>query len=322
VTAPTPLVSIAIPTYNRLPQLQRSVASALAQTHASIEVVISDNASTDATEAWASELSARDERVTYLRNPVNVGAVRNFTLAMQATRGEWFMWLADDDFLDPDYVEACLRVHEAHPGCALVSGATDYYDGEVLDHRGVVVDATDPRPAKRVAAYYRQVFDNGTYYGLMPHSVIAATTPPTNHVGADWLLLAEIAALGAIRTTTETSAHREVLPDRTFVDLARSAGFSRFEGHLPYVAIAGFAVRDIAFGSAVHRRIGWRRFPLAVQVAAIIFRRFVITGLRWRSLRRRARSIAARLPRRSGGSAPAGSSTTRSTTSTSTDTET
>ena len=57
------LVSIIIPAYNAAPYLQRSVASALAQTHSDIEVVIVDDGSTDGTGAIADQLAAQDERV-------------------------------------------------------------------------------------------------------------------------------------------------------------------------------------------------------------------------------------------------------------------
>ena len=64
-----PLVSVGIPTFNRLIMLRRAVDSALSQDYPNLEVVISDNASTDGTQAWCEQLARRDSRVRYVRQP-------------------------------------------------------------------------------------------------------------------------------------------------------------------------------------------------------------------------------------------------------------
>ncbi len=69
-----PLVSIGIPTYNRASVLRRAVESALTQDHTNLELVISDNASTDETEAVCQEFCERDNRVRYIRQKTNRGS--------------------------------------------------------------------------------------------------------------------------------------------------------------------------------------------------------------------------------------------------------
>jgi len=70
-------VSIGIPTYNRAAGLERAVASVLGQTHRELELVISDNASTDNTPELCARLSASDARVRFLRQPFNRGPTAN-----------------------------------------------------------------------------------------------------------------------------------------------------------------------------------------------------------------------------------------------------
>lgn len=299
MTVPDDLVSIGVPTYNRLESLKLTVESLLRQTHPHLEIVISDNASTDGTEAWAEALALEHESVTYLRSPVNVGPTENFERARSATNGPWFMWLADDDWIDDDYIATCLAHLRADPKRALVAGTAHYFADGHPDEIGVVVQATGATAGSRVVDYYRQVFDNGTFYGVMHRSTIDATHPPREQMGDDWLLLAEIATVGEIHTLTTTSVHRAVRPSRTFAQLAQGAGFSRWQGRFPYVAIALFAMRDAASGSAAFRRLGWRRFPIALHVGAVIARRFILSGLRWTSLKRRAGRIADRVGNRS-----------------------
>ena len=95
-----PLVTIGIPTYRRPQLLRRAIASALAQDHGDVEVVISDNASGDDTDAVCREAVAADRRVRYVPQRENIGAVPNFLAALAAGTGSLFMWLGDDDWLE------------------------------------------------------------------------------------------------------------------------------------------------------------------------------------------------------------------------------
>src|SRR4029077_414095 len=73
-----PLVSILIPTYNRVEKLKVALDSALAQTHRPIEILVSDNASSDATQSVCTEYAMANALVRYNRQPQNLGAPKNF----------------------------------------------------------------------------------------------------------------------------------------------------------------------------------------------------------------------------------------------------
>ncbi|RVU24537.1 glycosyltransferase family 2 protein [Streptomyces antnestii] len=111
-TTSTPDVTVTVIVYNDAERLPRAVASVLAQTHANIEVVISDDHSTDATPWVARRLAAADPRVRYLRLPENSGgcsAPRN--RALEIARAPYLMFLDSDDELPPDSVELLLAAH-------------------------------------------------------------------------------------------------------------------------------------------------------------------------------------------------------------------
>lgn len=104
-----PLVTIGIPTYNRGDErLQRVLDAACNQDWKNIEILVSDNASSDGTEELMRNVS--DPRVRYIRQAENIGANANFNFLLQEARGEWFLLFHDDDLIDPDFVSSCLSV--------------------------------------------------------------------------------------------------------------------------------------------------------------------------------------------------------------------
>jgi glycosyltransferase involved in cell wall biosynthesis len=105
--ASVPLVSIGIPTFNRRVYTLRAAKSALSQTYTKIEVIVSDNASTDDTIQHLSAIE--DARLVILRHPENSGMVANFNSCLKAATGKLFLMLSDDDWLEPDAIEKLSR---------------------------------------------------------------------------------------------------------------------------------------------------------------------------------------------------------------------
>jgi glycosyltransferase involved in cell wall biosynthesis len=115
-------VGILVPTFNRREYLRLALASALAQTHDRLEVVVVDNGSADGT---SEEMRAvGDRRVRYVVNPSNLGMARSINAGMSlfSPEVEWATVLADDDLLDPGFVQAAIaRAAEARAG-SVVAG--------------------------------------------------------------------------------------------------------------------------------------------------------------------------------------------------------
>lgn len=104
-TAEPPRISILIPTYNQERYVHRAIVSALAQDYPSLEVVLADDASTDAT-AQTAQVWRHDRRFRYVRNPDNLGRVANYQrLVTELAQGDWVLMLDGDDFLtDPGFI--------------------------------------------------------------------------------------------------------------------------------------------------------------------------------------------------------------------------
>jgi len=123
-----PLVSILIYNYNYGRYLEECLESLCTQTYPNIEIVFSDNASTDS--SWEIALGFVKKypgRMTITQNRKNLGVDANFRNCFLNARGKYFINMCSDDVLMPDFTETCVRVME------------DNLDvGFVMTHRGVI----------------------------------------------------------------------------------------------------------------------------------------------------------------------------------------
>lgn len=91
------MVTLAIPTFNRLELLKRAVASALTQNYKNLEIIISDNASTDGTSEYLRSLD--DDRIKVILGEQNLGMVANWDRCLVSAQGDYFLLISDDDAL-------------------------------------------------------------------------------------------------------------------------------------------------------------------------------------------------------------------------------
>jgi glycosyltransferase involved in cell wall biosynthesis len=129
-----PFITVAIPTYRRLPTLRRAVDSVLAQTFTDWELVISDD-ETPPGETWnfLQMLAGSYTRVRPLINGSPHGACSNHNTALKAARGEWIKILHDDDVLKPNCLEVLARiVRERRSVIAVSCACENFLDGKLV----------------------------------------------------------------------------------------------------------------------------------------------------------------------------------------------
>jgi glycosyltransferase involved in cell wall biosynthesis len=250
-----PKVSIGIPTFNRGVKLIQTVDSVLRQDYPHIEVIISDNASTDNTNTLCREISLNDSRIKYIRQLRNQGPTANFREVLARSSGDYFMWLGDDDWIDRSYVRLCLNELLEHEDYSLVCGLSRYHQDGHDGFAGEMINLKENSPILRVIKYYATVGRNGIFYGLMRRGQISQIAL-RNIMGGDWLFIAAVAFMGKIKTIREVSIHRRLGgATLSYRKMARELSLTKFEGRFPHLAIAAFAFKDILYGKKVFDKL-------------------------------------------------------------------
>ncbi|KAA5602537.1 glycosyltransferase family 2 protein [Blastochloris sulfoviridis] len=173
-----PKVSIGVPVHNGAQYIQEALESVLAQNFNDFEVIISDNASKDATEEICEKICRKDPRFHYIRQGANIGMIRNFEFVAAHARGEYFAFLAHDDALLPDFLQDTSEYLDKNLAVVAVSG-----DSIVVDSYGVHLEyvklesirAAVPWRRRRRRFFIFPCFPDRPYfsiYGLMRTEVV------------------------------------------------------------------------------------------------------------------------------------------------------
>jgi glycosyltransferase involved in cell wall biosynthesis len=216
------LVTIALPIYNGAGSIANVAKSVLAQDHENIELLISDNGSTDATEEIGRELAGTDSRVTYHRQPENVGLVNNFVWTKQHARGSFIRWIGDGDEISPNYVSRCLDLFDDDPRLILVNTRLGYVDelGQIssMGYDAKLLASDDPavRFEEMLALLTRTYQLLDPLYGMARREVVA-TIPQDQVLKGDEVYAARLALAGPWGYVPELLGQRNwnmVMPTR------------------------------------------------------------------------------------------------------------
>lgn len=196
-----PRVSIGMPVYNGENFLRAAGDAILAQTFIDFEWIISDNGSTDATEAICREFAARDPRVRYHREARNRGGAWNRNRVFALSSGAYFMWHDHDDQIAPDFIARCVEVLDRQPGVVACHTNTTIIDERGVKIRDYVegVHLHSPSAYERLHEYIRHDLDCplcSLYFGLMRRDVLSRTTLFQPYINAELSLMSELALRG------------------------------------------------------------------------------------------------------------------------------
>jgi glycosyltransferase involved in cell wall biosynthesis len=193
-----PQVSIGLTVFNSERYLEETIESLLAQTYDDFEVIISDNASTDRTREIALDYVARDRRVRYLRNRINIGLAGNFNQAFRLSSGQFFKWAAYDDLCGRDFLRRCVEVLERDPGVVLAHARPVGIDehGRITRPHASGPDLTSPDPAVRFSRLMHAPFWGTPLFGLVRAQTMSLTGLMGTNAATDHVLLAELSLHG------------------------------------------------------------------------------------------------------------------------------
>jgi glycosyltransferase involved in cell wall biosynthesis len=218
-----PRVSVGLPVFNGENYLAAAIDSVLEQGFEDLELIISDNASTDGTADICAEYARRDRRVRVARNSLNLGAAANYNRVFDLARGRYFKWAAHDDLLAPDFLERCVEVLDQGPPDVVLCFPESVIitaDGEVIDRLPENpdlrfeedLDLRQPTPHERLRHLIHNMSMCHAVFGLVRSDALRRTRLIDRFHSSDVVLLTELALQGRFWTVREPLFLRRLHP--------------------------------------------------------------------------------------------------------------
>ena len=238
-----PLVSIGVPTCERSALLRRALSSLLAQDYPNLEIVVSDNASTDDTAAVCADITRRHAIVHYHRVQVRIPVFQNFRNALVLSHGDYFMWASDDDLWESTFVSTLMRILAPRADLTLVAAEAQYVlpDGTRLPFfpEGKAFSAQPPESSfRRIVMIAKHGYGN-LFYGLYRRKALVNTAGDTALDVCTFLnelpLFVQVADRGGTHVhdsvlffkTTSLTTYLQAAREYRFIPMAEQLGSAR-----------------------------------------------------------------------------------------------
>lgn len=266
-----PLVSVGMPVHNEERTLETAVYALLHQTYPTLEIIISDNASSDGTRAIGERLALSDDRVRYSRRPENQGPHSNFRYVLENARGTYFMWAGADDIWQPTYIEKNLARLEADPD--LVCSISQVRWGIDGEGGGLAAGTASLEGSVRsnVKRYLRNGRDNSRFYGLFVREALVASYPSDTFYGLDLAMMLGTLMLGKHAELDEVLMKRTRTDPMSYISHVDEWNRPGVERWMPLLPFTRYVLLDL-------------RIPLAPSSLALLIIRNVYEHLRYAAL--------------------------------------
>jgi len=252
-----PAVTVGIPVYNSEKFLGDTLRSVLSQSYADIEVVISDNASGDATAQICQEFAALDRRIRYFRQPANIGVPRNYNFVLSKARGRFFKWSSSNDICQPRLLEACVQILEQRDDAVLAYPRTRLFDSQsdTCEDYDDNLDLQMEDVVERYKICSERLRLNNVMNGVIRTDRLRRTTLHWDYPSSDLEMSKELTLYGKFVEVPEALFYRRSEPAAMF-------GFGNKDRFGQYYPNVRFGSRSADWRRLQQRGVGMLRAPL------------------------------------------------------------
>ena len=240
-----PLVSIGIPCFNGEKTIEKTISFLLEQSYRKIEIIISDDNSQDNTKNILKKFN--DERIRIFYQNKNLGSTENFKNVLSKAKGLFFMWLAQDDWIDSNYIEVIIKYFKQNNEYVLISGDPKFYlNGFAVKKIKKAIDIfNDDDPIKRMIQYITTVEDNSIFYGVTRTNLLRSVNY-TNFLGNDWMIVLGLLFQGKAKQIKNVYIYRDIGgTGKSFKNIVRVFRLNKLVAYFPYLFMSFYFTQSI-----------------------------------------------------------------------------
>ncbi len=247
-----PLVTIGLPVFNGGKSIERAIKSIQSQTYRQFQVLISDNASTDATATLCNRLTKSDSLFKYVRLRYHVDAMENYRSLISKARTSFFVFIAADDYWEPDFLDLhiqCLLNNNAAVACT--SDVAFEKNGTYLYRAKGNFEISGSR-YQRLNAYFHRPSDNSRFYGVFRTKVLSeAFQNQESFHAVDWYIMALTLLQGDHINISKVLLHREKTETSKYLVSVKNNNQSMLAEYFPVFLLSKALLKKLTLKEAV-----------------------------------------------------------------------
>jgi glycosyltransferase involved in cell wall biosynthesis len=199
-----PLVTIGIPTYNRINSLERAIKCAINQTYKNLEIIISDNATPGAdVEILVKGYMRSDSRISFKKHTDNFGLEKNFQYVINVANGKYLLLAADDDIRSLNFVEENVDFLENNSDY-VASTSPVRFEGGVFDRFAMGDNSIqDQNGEDRIIRFLDRWHANGRFFSLIRRKELQTSFNSEHFLGNDWVVILKLLKFGKFKRIGE-----------------------------------------------------------------------------------------------------------------------
>jgi len=269
----TPFISIGMPAYNGEIFIRKALNSLINQSHTNFELIISDNASTDATSKICQEFAKKDNRICYIRQEKNMGAFWNFKFVLNQAKANYFFWASVDDYWESDFIKKNLEILRKNKNVVCSVSKLNTYgfsDAKikkfniptvkypnflkkfVMNRRKKMICATFPISGtftEKIRKYIKNPGASSWFYGIYRTEQIRSCLINKSFIGAEFATSFNLLKLGDFYELDEVLFHRFDSGRSTYglIIMAKKANDNFLGVIFPFYPFNSWCINNLGF---------------------------------------------------------------------------
>ena len=230
-----PLITVGVPIFNAEKTIARTLSSLLNQDYPNLEILISDNGSTDESMKICKSFESFSDRIRVVSQSKNIGPIRNFDYVLEHARGDYFMWCAGDDALSPTSISENFEVLQANPRAVGCSSVNSFEGSQKRKYKHEIVGDLETRI--NLFFYHRRELHGNFYCLFKRETLLGCPSLSKSFIGWDWAVIFFLTLQGElIRSDTSEAIFGENGVSRgTKRKLYKVLGLSWIQTFIPYL---------------------------------------------------------------------------------------
>ena len=255
------IITIGLPAYNGEKTIKRTIDSILSQTVTNFKLIISDDKSTDSTPQICREYEKKDKRVKYIQNKNNEGWIKNFRSLAKKSDTKYFVWIANDDYWDKQFIEKNINILETNPEIVgsisdikLVGKNIKNYEIEGKEE-SLEIKNFRHKIVRPIKGTYDEKIKNIiefnwiiNFYSIFRTKELQVSLIDDDFISWDFAIALNIIKFGDLHVLDEILAYRDtegVTSKKSYISILKTQKLGWFKTYFPYIPFTIWCLKNL-----------------------------------------------------------------------------